>query len=238
MTYALQNRGNEYQEAHHIAEQLTASCKQLHIPLDAIDWQQLGMQASVKVDRIEIASLLTLSRRTSADLLRSIQIKLFEHAALKAIHAHPHLKALMWAPVDVVQPQAFLSLWIVTTETDERVPITESLQQGRRVYEPYRLDGSKEQLLLLFGPMGEGTYPLGEKITFQVRERHYTGEICYILSPGKNPLNRKYVSKGSPSRPGNAYASDSVARYLVHCHDGFPHIVTQLQITDKGETPS
>ena len=211
MTYALQNRDREHQEACRKAAQLTASCEQLHIPLDAIDWQQLGMRASVKVDSIEIASLLTLSRCTSADLLRHIQIKLFEHAALKAIHARPNLKALIWTPVEVVQPQAFLNLWIVTTETDERVPIIESLQRGRRVYEPYRLDGSDEQLLQLFGPMGEGTYPLGKKVIFQVRERHYTGEIRSILSPGKNPLSRKYVSKGSPSMPGKVYVSESVA---------------------------
>lgn len=238
MTYALQNSDKEHQEASHKAAQLTASCEQLHIPLDAIDWQQLGMQASVKVDSIEIASLLTLSRGTNADLLRHIQIKLFEHAALKAIHAPSNLKALIWTPVEVVQPQAFLNLWIVTTETDERVPIIESLQHGRRMYELYRIDGSDEQLFRLFGPMGEGTYQIGEKIIFQVRERQYTGEIHYILSPGKNPLSRKYVSKRSPSMAGKAYASETVARYLVNCHDGFPHIVTQLQIIDVAETLS
>lgn len=230
MTYSPQNRSKEHQEACHKAEQMTAICEQFHITLDAIDWQQFGMQASVKVDSIEIASLLTLSRRTSDNLLRQIQIKLFEHAALKAIHAPPNLKALMWTPVEVVQPQTFFSFWIVTMETDERVSIIESLKNGRRVYELYTLDGSDEQLIQLFGPMGEGTYPLGEKVTIQVRERQYTGEICYILSPGKNPLLRKYVSKGSPNMSGKEYPSESVARYLVNCHDGFPHIVTQLQI--------
>lgn len=230
MTYSPQNRSKELQEACSKAEQITASCEQLQIPLDAIEWQQLGMQAAVKVDGIEIGSLLTLSRRTSADILRLIQIKLLEHAAIKALHAPPNMKALMWTPVEVVQPQAFFSLWIVTTETDERVSIVETLKNGRRVYEPYMLDGSDEQLLQLFGPMGEGTYPLEEKVTFQVRERQYAGEIRYILSPGKNPLTRKYMSKGSPNRSDKAYASEWVARYLVNCHDGFPHIVTQLQI--------
>ncbi|GHO50913.1 hypothetical protein [Ktedonospora formicarum] len=234
MTYSHQD--TKQQEACQIAEQIEAIGKQIQIPLDAIDWQQSGIQAVVKVDGIEIASLKHLSRYTSDELLRHIQMKLFEHAARKATHAHASMKALMWTPVAVVQPQVFLSLWIVTMETDERVPIIESLKNGRRVYEPYILDGSDEQFAQLFGPMGEGAYPIGEKVTIQVRERQYSGEIRYILPPGKNPMTRKYASKGHRPTSDKAYPSDTIARYLINCHDGFPHIVNQLQVIRESET--
>src|SRR5260370_786483 len=110
-------------------------------------WQHLGMQAPVKVNSIEIASLLDLGQRGSDDILRRVQIKLFERAALETIHARADLKAVMWSPVDVVQPQEFLNLWIITLETDERIPIIESIKNGQRVYEHYQFDGHNEQKL-------------------------------------------------------------------------------------------
>ncbi len=116
-------------------------CEQFQITLDPIDWQQFGMWAPVKVNNVEIASLLELRQRDSDDILRQVQIKLFAHAALQTLHARPGLKALMWSPVDVVQPQAFLSLWIITLETDERIPIIEAISNGQRVYEHYQFDG-------------------------------------------------------------------------------------------------
>src|SRR5205807_7512878 len=94
----------------------------------------------VKVNNIEIASLLDLRQRDSDDILRQVQIKLFAHAALETLHSRPGLKALMWSPVDVVEPQAFLSLWIITLETGERIPIIESVRNGKRVNEHYRFD--------------------------------------------------------------------------------------------------
>src|SRR6266699_2973591 len=86
-------------------------------------------------------------------ICEQVQIKLFAHAALQTLHARPGLKALMWSPVDVVQPQAFLSLWIITLETDERIPIIEAISNGQRVYEHYQFDGDDgQQLAQLFGP--------------------------------------------------------------------------------------
>src|SRR5438067_9598479 len=114
MAYSRRNSADEQQEACQKAKQITAICGQFHITLDSIDWQQFGMRAPVKVDNIEIASLLDLGQRDSDDILRRVRIKLFERAALETIHARSGLKALIWSPVDVVQPQAFLSLWIIT----------------------------------------------------------------------------------------------------------------------------
>src|SRR6266704_1618971 len=147
MTYTRRNSVNEKQEAYLKARQLTKTCEQLHITLDPIDWQQFGMWAPVKVNSIEIASLLELGKRDSDDILRQVQIKLFAHAALETFHSRPGLKVLIWSPVDVVQPQAFLSLWIITLETDERIPIIESVRNGQRVYEHYRFDGDNGQQL-------------------------------------------------------------------------------------------
>src|SRR6266702_8388960 len=195
MTYTRRNSVNEQQEAYLKARQLTKTCEQLHITLDPIDWQQFGMWAPVKVNSIEIASLLELGHRDSDDILRQVQIKLFAHAALETLHSRPGLKVLMWSPVDVVQPQAFLSLWIVTLETDERIPIIESIRNGQRVYEHYQFDRADgQQLAKLFGPMNEGEYHQGDIVTIKERERQYTGEIIYIIPPGKMFTSRKYPS--------------------------------------------
>ncbi len=168
----------------------------------------------------------------SEDILRRVQIKLFEHAALEAIHARSDLKALMWSPVDVVQPQEFLSLWIITLETDERIPIMEAIKNGQRVYEPYKLDGADEQQLAkLFGPACEGEYNLGDSVTIKERERQYEGKIIYIIPPSKTTVSRKYASKGYHTIAGTAYTNDVASRYIVDCTDGFPHIVKQSQVT-------
>lgn len=156
-------------------------------------------------------------------------MKLFEHAALEALHAPSSLKALIWSPIEVLQPQAFLHLWIVTMETGERVPVIESLKNGHRVYEHYELDGSHEQFLKLFGPLGNGKHPLGERVTIQVREHQYTGEIVHILPLGKNPTYRKNASKHAVMSE-QIFFKDLIERYLVDCHNGFPYIVNQTQI--------
>src|SRR6266566_4046532 len=79
-----------------------------------------GMRAWVKVKAIKIADLVDFSQQDSASILRRIRCKLLEHAALETMHARPGLKTVSWRPVEVVQPQVFLSLWILTMETDER----------------------------------------------------------------------------------------------------------------------
>jgi hypothetical protein len=123
------------------------------------------MRAPVKVNNVEIASLLDLGQRESDDILRRVQIRLFERAALETIHARSGLKASIWSPIDVVQPQAFLSLWIITLETDERIPIIESIRNGQRVYEHYLLDRDDgQQLASLFGAVNEGEYHLGDRV--------------------------------------------------------------------------
>jgi hypothetical protein len=227
MTYSRQNSVEEQQEACRKAKQLIAICEQLHITLDPIDWQHYGMRAPVKVNSIEIASLLDLGRRDRDDILRRVQIKLFERTALETIHARAGLKALIWSPVDVVQPQAFLSLWIITLETDERIPIIECIRNGQRVYEHYQLDRADgQQLATLFGPASEGEYHLGERVTIKEHERHYTGEIIYIIPAGKVLTSRNYASRGS----GTASRNEVASRYIVDCNDGFPHIVYQSQV--------
>ena len=231
MTYSRRNSTDEQQEACQKARQITAICQQFQITLDPIDWQQFGMRAPVKVNTIEIASLVDLGQRESDDILRQVQIKLFAHAALETLHNRPGLKALMWSPVDVVQPQAFLSLWIITLETDERIPIIESIRDGQRVYEHYQFDGDDgQQLARLFGPVNEGQYHLGDTITIRERERQYTGEVIYIIPPGKVLTSRKSTSRGYHTIAGTAYTNDVVSRYLVDCKDGFPHIVHQSQV--------
>src|SRR6266704_2385768 len=97
MTYLRRNSVDEQQEACQKARQITAICEQFQITLDPIDWQQFGMWAPVKVNNVEIASLLELRQRDSDDILRQVQIKLFAHAALETLHARPGLKALMWS---------------------------------------------------------------------------------------------------------------------------------------------
>ncbi len=93
MTYLRQNSVVEQQEASRKAKQIIAICEQLHITLDPIDWQHYGMWAPVKVNSVEIASLLDLSQRASDDILRRVQIRLFERAALETIHERSGLKA-------------------------------------------------------------------------------------------------------------------------------------------------
>ena len=74
MTYSRRNSVDEQQEACQKAKQIAAICGQFHITLDPIDWQQFGMWAPVKVNTIEIASLLDLGQRDSDDILRQVQI--------------------------------------------------------------------------------------------------------------------------------------------------------------------
>ena len=234
MTYTHKNSIEEAKEARLKAQQVTAICEELHITLDPIDWQNAGMRAGVAVNTIEIADLLGLSRQDSASILRLVQIKLFERAARETLRTQPAPRALIWSPLDVVRPQAFLSLWILTMETDQRIAIAEYLRKGQRVYEHYELDiNDEEQLATLFGPLQVGEYHLGTTITIEERDRKYSGEIVYILPPGKVLPNRKYPSKGYHTVSGKAYANDSAARYLVDCHDGFPHIVNQSQIISE-----
>jgi hypothetical protein len=234
MTYSRRNSADEQQEAYQKARQITEICGQFHITLDPIDWQQFGMWAPVKVNDIEIASLLDLRQRDSDDIVRQVQIKLFEHAALETLQSRQCLKALMWSPVDVVQPQAFLSLWVITLETDERIPIVESIRNGQRVYEHYRFDGDDgQQLAKLFGPVNEGEHHLGDTVTIRERERLYTGEIIYIIPSGKMFTSRKYASRGYHTISGTANTNDVVSRYIVDCNDGFPHIVYQSQVIEE-----
>jgi len=231
MTYTRRNSTDEQQEAYLKTMQLTKICEQLHITLDPIDWQQFGMWAPVKVNSIEIASLLELGKRDSDDILRQVQIKLFAHAALETLHSRTGIKVLMWSPVDLVQPQEFISLWIITLETDERIPIVESIENGQRVYEYYPFDGDDgQQLAKLFGPVNEGEHHLGDIVTIKERERQYTREIIYIIPPSKMVTSRKDASRGYHTIAGTAYTNDVVSRYLVDCNDGFPHIVHQSQV--------
>src|SRR5579872_814305 len=231
MTYSRRNVADEQQEACQKASQIIAICEQFHIALDPIDWQQFGMLAPVKVNDIVIASLLDLCKRDNDDILRQVQITLFAHAALETFHSRVGLKVLTWSPVDVVQPQEFLSLWVIILETGERIPIIESIKNGQRVYEQYRFDGDMEQqLAALFGPMNVGGYQLGDTVTIKEREHQYTGEIVYIIPPGKVSPGRKPVSRGYHTVSGTAYTNDVAARYIVDCKDGFPHIVHQSQV--------
>jgi hypothetical protein len=232
MTYSRRNSIDERQEACQKAQQITAICEQFQITLDPIDWQQFGMEAPVRVNTIEIASLVDLGQRESDAILRQVQMKLLAHAAFEALGARPGLKACMWSPVDVVQPQAFLSLWIITLETDERVPIIEIIRNGRRIYEHYPFDGDGgQQLAKLFGPAHEGEYQLGDLVTIKERDRQYSGEVIYIIPPGKMVTGRKYPSRGYHTIAGTAYTNDVAARYLVDCKDGFPHLVHQSQVS-------
>ena len=232
MTYTRRNSTDEQQEAYLKTMQLTKICEQLHITLDPIDWQQFGLWAPVKVNSIEIASLLELGKRDSDDILRQVQIKLFAHAALETLHSRTGIKVLMWSPVDLVQPQEFISLWIITLETDERIPIVESIENGQRVYEYYPFDGDDgQQLAKLFGPVNEGEHHLGDIVTIKEREREYTGEIIYINPPGKMLTNRKYAPRGYRTTSETANMNNVVvSRYIVDCNDGFPHIVYQSQV--------
>ncbi|HEU5227586.1 MAG TPA: hypothetical protein VFU49_07205 [Ktedonobacteraceae bacterium] len=231
MTYLRRNSAQEPEEAYKNAQQLITICQELHITLDPIDWQNFGMRASVAVNRIEISDLSSLSRLDSESILRLVQIKLFERAARDTLYAQPAPRALIWSPVDVIRPQPFLSLWIITMETAERIPIAEYLRNGQRIYEFYELNINDEhQLMTLFGPLQTGEYDLGNIITLKEREQQHTGEIIYILGPGKIVTNRKSSSRGYHTIAGKAYTNDLSSRYLVDCHDGFPHIINQSQV--------
>jgi len=232
MTYSHRNIAEEREEACQKAKQITDICEYLHITLDPIDWQNAGMRACVTVNTIEISDLLGLGQLNSDSILRLVQIKLFERTALETIRARPGCKALIWSPVAVVQPQAFLSLWIITLETDERIAIAEYIRHGQRVYEHYEFDMDDGQFLAkLFGPVYKGDYQLGDTVTIEERERKCTGEIVHILPPGKAVTNRKYPSRGRHTIFGKVYQNDDSSRYIVDCHDGFPHIVNQWQIS-------
>jgi hypothetical protein len=231
MTYSHPNAVEELQEACQKARLLTTICEEFHIILDPIDWQQFGMWAPVKVNTIEIALLRDLWQRDRNDVLRQIQMKLLEQAALATLQSRSGLKAVIWSPVEVVQPQAFLSLWIVTLETDERISIVEFLRNGERVYAPFQFDSADEQqLAALFGPASDGEYRPGEVITIKEREHQYTGEIIYILPPNKMISNRKYAPRRYRTVSGRFYTNDIASRYIVDCRDGFPHIAYQSQI--------
>ena len=232
MTYSRRNIAAEQQEASLKAKQLITLCEQLHITLDPIDWQEYGMRAPIKVNGIEISDLTDLGQRDSDYILRRIQLKLFERVALSSVKAKPGQSASMWSPVDVQQPQAFLSLWVITLDTGERIPVIESLKNGQRVYEPYQHQGNKqEDLAKLFGPLCEGEYQVGETITIEERDHQGSGEIVYIIPPGKKLTSRTNSSRGYHTIAGKAYTNDAASRYVVDCHDGFPHIVNQSQIT-------
>jgi hypothetical protein len=231
MAYSRRNNIEEQNEAAHQAQHIATLCAQWHFTLDRIDWQQWGMQALVNVNGVEIALLLDLGQCECDDLLRLIQLKLLERAALKSIPARPEMKALMWRPLTVVQPQAFLSLWIITLETDERIPIAESMHDGQRVYEFYPFDAKNmHQLATLFGAVYQGAYQLGKVVTIKEHTRLYTGVIIYSIPPDKGLSNRKTPSKGHHTIAGTTYTNDGAATYLVDCHDGFPHVVKQSQI--------
>jgi hypothetical protein len=231
MTYSHRNSAQEQKEACQQAKQITAICEQLHITLDPIDWQNSGMRACVRVNTIEISDLLDLSQQDGASILRRIQMKLLEHAALETVHARSDLKAVVWSPVDVMQPQEFLSLWIITLETGERIAVAEYISNGERIYEHYEIDRDDAHYLIkLFGPVHTGEYALGETVTIEEHERKCTGEIVYILPPSKASTNRKYPSRGRHTIAGKAYTNDVSSRYIVDCHDGFPHVVNQWQV--------
>lgn len=234
MTYSHRNIAEEQKEACQKAKHIRAICEQLSITLDPIDWQNAGMRAGVAVNTIMISDLLDLGQLDSDALLRRVRTKLLEHAALQTMPPRLGLKTIMWSPLEVVQPQAFLSLWILTMETYERVAIAEYIRNGQRVYEPYELDvHDEQQLAKLFGPVHTGEHQRGETVTVEERERKSTGEIVYILSPGKALTNRKQSSRGDQGNSGKAYANDVLSRYLIDCHDGFPHVVNQSQIINE-----
>jgi len=231
MAYSRRNFVEEQQEACQKAQQLTERSEQCDITLDPIDWQHFGMWAPVKVNNIEIAFLRDLWQRDSNDLLHQVQIKLLENAALEAMQSRRGHKAVMWSPVEVIQPQEFLSLWIITLETDERIPVIEFLSNGRRLYTHFEFDeANTQQLATLFGPASEGDYHLGDTVTIREHERQYTGEIIYIVPSDKAFPIRRHTARGSRAIAGSVPTSGIASRYIVDCSDGFPHIAHQSQI--------
>ena len=127
MTYSRRNSADEQQEACQKARQITAICGQFQITPDPIDWQQFGLWAPVTVNTIEIASLLDLGQREGEDLLRQIQIKLLAHAALETLPARQGLKAVMWTPIEVVQPQALDSAGVPGNTGSAEAPVAARL---------------------------------------------------------------------------------------------------------------
>lgn len=234
MPYSRRNRAEEEREAYQNARAITAICQQLQITLDPIDWQRCGLWAPVKAHGIEIAYLLDFGQPNADDILRRVRIKLLEHTALQTIHAPSGIKASMWSPVDVVPPQPFLGLWIITLETNERIPVIEALRDGQRVYEPYQFDRNDEnQKTSLFGPASQGEYHPGERITLKEHDHQYTGEILYTVSSGKALNSRKPMLGGSRASAATASKDGMIPRYIVDCNDGFPHIVYQWQVISE-----
>jgi len=233
MTYTRRNLVEEQQEARQKIKQLAAICEQLHFQLGPVNWQQDGMRAMVYVNGIEIGPLIEFNQFEVDSVLRRVRINLLAHAALQSVHGAPDMKVLMWSPVDVSRPEEFLSLWIVTLETDERIAIAENIRDNQRVYEPYPFNSSDaEQCARLFGPASEGEYQPGETVTLKEREREFTGQILYSIPPGKVVASgRKPNSRGYHTSAGASSTSSIAARYIVDCHDGFPHIVNQTQVS-------
>jgi hypothetical protein len=231
MTHSRRDIADEQQEACQKAQQITAIYQAFQIALDPIDWQHFGLLASVKVNDIEIALLGDLWQRDKDDMLRQVQIKLLEQAALKALPHRPNRRAVIWSPVEVLQPQAFLRLWIVTFETEERVPVIEFLKDGQRAFAPFPFDGAQGQhLAMLFGPAIQGEYHPGETITIKERGQQYTGEIMYVIAHGTMPSPRRQATRGYRTASETAFPNDEEPRYIVDCRDGFPHIAYQSQI--------
>lgn len=230
MTYSRRNIAEEQKEAEQKATHIQAICDALLITLDPIDWQHAGIRAVVAVNTITIGDLVSLGQLDSDSILSRIRSKLLEHAALKAVHPRLDLKTLMWSPLEVIQPQAFLSLWILTMETYERIPVAEYIRNGQRVYEHYAFNVYDErQLVKLFGPAHTAEYRVGDPVTIEERERTCSGKIVYVLPPIKAVTNRKTFARGE----GRPAANEFLSRYLVDCNDGFPHVAKQSQITSN-----
>ncbi|GCE15901.1 hypothetical protein [Tengunoibacter tsumagoiensis] len=240
MVYSHRNMVEEQKEAAQKVQQITTICEGLSIKLDPVDWQNFGMRAGVTVNKIKIADLIELTRQDSASILRSIQIKLFEHAALQAMGARPDLKVLIWSPVDVVQPQAFASLWILTVETNKRIAIAEYIRDGQRIYEQYTLNvNDRQQLTQLFGPLHKGEYHIGDVVTIEDHQQKSAGKIVYVLPAGKESTSRKYTARsGSMSMRGKVATNEVSSRYIVDCQDGFPHMVNQWQVMIEADDES
>jgi hypothetical protein len=231
LSYTQRNTAQDQQEACQKARAITAICQQLSLPPDPINWQKDGMWAKVSVKEIPIAPLLDFGEPRADDILRLVRMKLLEHAALQAAHAGPETKASIWSPVAVVQPQPFLSFWVITLETHERIPIVEVIRGGQRIYEPYPFDrDDAEQTVSLFGPPSQGDHHPGETITIKEHDYHYTGEVLYVIPAGKAANSRKPGAGGSHTFTRTAPLNEVAAKYLVDCNDGFPHLVSSSQV--------
>jgi hypothetical protein len=232
MPYSRNNLAEEQRDASQKARRITEICEELSIKLDPIDWQQYGLRAPVAIQGIEIDSLANFSEPDPDDILRRVRINLLGHAALAAAHARPGCKAVMWTPVDVVQPQSFLSLWVIMLETDERIAVVELMKNGQRTYEPYKFDrNDTQQLATLFGPLVQGEYKIGTIVSAKERDRQYTGEVVYIIPSDKAPTSNRYSSRGFHTIAGTTYKNDAAPKYIIDCNDSFPHIVPQAQIS-------